>query len=318
MQEKGSYMMGIAEQPLLWCGFLGFLLFMLGLDLFVFQKKAHVPSMREAIAFTLLWVCLAIVFCGGVYGFMGSRAALEFFGAYLIELALSVDNLFVFLTLFTFFGVPHAFRHRALFWGILGAILMRITFILLGIHLVHRFAWLLYAFGALLIYTGIRFVFQNNEQVEVKKNPVFRALERFLPITQGFDSGHFFLKVGRKWMVTPLFVVLVMIETTDIMFALDSIPAVFGVTLNPFIAFSSNAFAILGLRAMYFALAGLMELLRFLNYGLALILVFIGLKMIAGHFYEIPILWTLGVIAGILAVTTIASVLYPHRAHDPS
>lgn len=308
--------MGIAEQPLLWSAFLGFLLFMLGLDLFIFQRKVHAPGMREALAFTLLWVSLALVFCGGVYRFMGSRAALEFFGAYLIELALSVDNLFVFLTLFTFFGVPHAFRHRALFWGILGAIVMRITFILVGIHLVRRFDWLLYVFGVLLIYTGIRFVFQKNEQVDVKKNPVFRALERFLPITKGYDSGHFFLKVGQKWMVTPLFVVIVMIETTDIMFALDSIPAVFGVTLDPFIAFSSNAFAILGLRAMYFALAGLMELLRFLNYGLALILVFIGVKMIAGHFYEIPILWTLGVIGGILAATTIASILYPHRAHE--
>lgn len=308
--------MGIIEQPLLWSAFLGFLLLMLGLDLFVFQRKAHVLGVREALAFTLLWVSLALVFCGGVYRFMGSKAALEFLGAYLIEFALSVDNLFVFLTLFTFFGVPHAFRHRALFWGILGAIVMRITFILVGIHLVRRFDWLLYVFGVLLIYTGIRLVFQKNERVDVKKNPVFRALERFFPITKGYDSGNFFVKVGQKWMVTPLFVVLVMIETTDIMFALDSIPAVFGVTLDPFIAFSSNAFAILGLRAMYFALAGLMELLRFLNYGLALILVFIGVKMIAGHFYEIPILWTLGVIGGILAATTIASVLYPHRPHE--
>lgn len=305
--------MSVGEPLWVWIGFLAFLILMLGLDLLVFQKKAHVISIREALTLSSLWIGLALLFCGGLLRVMGSRYALEFISAYLIEFSLSVDNLFVFLTLFTFFGVPQALRHRVLFWGILGAIVMRLSFILLGIQLVRQFDWLLYLFGAFLIFTGIRFFFQKQESMDVQKNPILRLAQKWLPVAQGYDSGHFFIKTARGWMVTPLFIVLLAIETTDVIFALDSIPAVFGVTLDPFIAFSSNAFAILGLRSLYFALSGLMGLLRFLHYGLALILVFIGVKMILGHFLEVPIFWTLGVIGVILAGTAILSVLLPKK-----
>jgi tellurite resistance protein TerC len=298
-----------------WTGLLAFFIFMLFLDLLVFQKESHTIAFREAIVFSVMWIALAVIFGIIIYYSFGSKLALEYYGAYLVELSLSVDNLFVFILLFSFFNVPQKYRHKVLFWGIIGAFIMRIIFILVGIKLIREFEWVLYIFGLILIYSSIKLITERGKKVSVDKNPVVRIASKFLPVTNNYAEGQFFIRINKKIIFTPLFLTLVVVETTDVMFALDSIPAVFGVTLDPFIAFSSNAFAVLGLRALYFAIANLIELIRFLNYGLSVILFFIGIKMLIGNFVEIPIYITLLVIAFILFVTVLLSLLYPKQEH---
>jgi tellurite resistance protein TerC len=299
-----------------WIFFNLFALGMLLLDLFVFHRSGRVVRSREALAWSALWIGLAIAFAGLVFFWQGRQVALEFVTGYVLELSLSVDNLFLFLVIFRYFSVPEQYQRSVLFWGILGALLMRGVFIFAGVGLIERFHWVLYVFGVLLIYSGIRLGFSGEHHVDPAKNPAVRALRRLLPITNDFHGGRFFV---RNWKgkpglyATPLLIVLAVIETTDLLFAVDSIPAVLAVTLNAFIVYTSNVFAILGLRSMYFAVSGLMKIFRFLHTGLALVLILVGLKMIAADHFRIPTHVTLAVVAGVLAVSVIASVMYPGK-----
>ena len=292
---------------------------MLLLDLFVFQRRGRVIRSREALAWTSLWIALAAIFAALLFFWQGRQVALEFVTGYVLELSLSVDNLFIFLVIFRYFSVPPEHQRPVLFWGILGALLMRGIFIVAGVGLIQRFHWILYLLGALLIYSGIRLAFMGEHQVDPAKNPAVRALRRWMPVTDDFQGGRFFV---RGWKgnpglyATPLLIVLVLIETTDILFAVDSIPAVLAVTLNAFIVYTSNVFAILGLRSMYFAISGLMKVFRFLHNGLALVLILVGLKMIAADYFRVPTVITLGVVAGVLAISVIASIAYPARTSN--
>lgn len=295
--------------PFIWVGLIILILSLLAVDLLVFQKKAHTVELREAIIFTCIWVFVAVLFGVAIIKFAGHKAGLEYFGAYLIEFSLSVDNLFIFILLFTFFDVPHQYRHKVLFWGIIGAIILRFAFIILGIGLVRRFEWLLYVFGVILIYSGYKLFIGKEQTVSVDKNPILKFIRRFFPVFENYSNGQFFMKKDGELFVSPLFVCLLIVETTDVMFAVDSIPAVFGITLDPFIAFSSNAFAVLGLRSVYFAISNLLELIKYLHYGLAVLLIFIGIKMIIGHFLEIPIIFTLGFIGITLFFTVVLSFI---------
>jgi tellurite resistance protein TerC len=299
-----------------WILFNLFALGMLVLDLLVFHRRGQPVRPREALAWSAMWIGLAAAFAGLVFFWQGRQVALEFITGYVLELSLSVDNLFIFLVIFRYFSVPEEQQHRVLVWGILGALLMRGFFILAGVGLIHRFHWILYVFGALLIYSGIRLGFAGEHQIDPATNPAVRALRRFIPVTDDYQGGHFFV---RGWKgnpglyATPLLVVLAVIETTDVLFAVDSIPAVLAVTLNAFIVYTSNVFAILGLRSMYFAVSGLMNVFRFLHHGLALVLVLVGVKMITADRFPVPTLVTLGVVAGVLAVSVVASVMYPGK-----
>jgi len=299
-----------------WILFNLFALGMLVLDLFVFQRRGRVVRSREALAWSAMWIALAMAFAGVIFFWQGRQVALEFVTGYVLELSLSVDNLFIFLVIFRYFAVPEQNQRSVLFWGILGALLMRGVFILAGVGLIERFHWVLYLFGALLIYSGIRLGFSGEHQVDPAKNPAVRALRRLLPVTDDFQGDRFFV---RGWKgnpglyATPLLVVLAVIETTDLLFAVDSIPAVLAVTLNAFIVYTSNVFAILGLRSMYFAVAGLMKAFRFLHTGLALVLVLVGVKMITADRFPVPTPVTLGIVAGVLAVSVIASLVYPGK-----
>ena len=302
-----------------WILFNAFALGMLLLDLFVFQRRGRVIRSREALAWTSLWIALAAIFAALLFFWQGRQVALEFVTGYVLELSLSVDNLFIFLVIFRYFSVPPEHQRPVLFWGILGALLMRGIFIVAGVGLIQRFHWILYLLGALLIYSGIRLAFMGEHQVDPAKNPAVRALRRWMPVTDDFQGGRFFV---RGWKgnpglyATPLLIVLVLIETTDILFAVDSIPAVLAVTLNAFIVYTSNVFAILGLRSMYFAISGLMKVFRFLHTGLALVLILVGLKMIAADYLRVPTVITLGVVAGVLAISVIASIAYPARTSN--
>jgi tellurite resistance protein TerC len=302
-----------------WILFNAFALGMLLLDLFVFQRRGRVIRSREALAWTSLWIALAAIFAALLFFWQGRQVALEFVTGYVLELSLSVDNLFIFLVIFRYFSVPPEHQRPVLFWGILGALLMRGIFIVAGVGLIQRFHWILYLLGALLIYSGIRLAFMGEHQVDPAKNPAVRALRRWMPVTDDFHGGRFFV---RGWKgnpglyATPLLIVLVLIETTDILFAVDSIPAVLAVTLNAFIVYTSNVFAILGLRSMYFAISGLMKVFRFLHNGLALVLILVGLKMIAADYFRVPTVITLGVVAGVLAISVIASIAYPARTSN--
>ncbi|GBC85645.1 Inner membrane protein alx [bacterium HR11] len=306
---------------LVWVAFGAFILLMLALDLGVFHRRAHVVGLREALVWSAVWIALALTFNVGVYVWRGPQAALEFLTGYLIEKSLSVDNIFVFLLLFQYFQVPAQYQHRVLFWGILGALVMRAAFILGGIALIHRFHWVVYIFGAVLIVSGVRMAFQKDKEVHPERNPVLRLLRRFLPVSATYVEGRFFVKQAGRWVATPLLVVLVVVETTDLVFAVDSIPAIFAITLDPFIVYSSNVFAILGLRALYFALAGVMPLFRYLHYGLSAILVFVGVKMLISNVVKIPVVLSLGVVAAVLTVSVVFSLLRPAPAAasaDPS
>src|SRR5947209_2249731 len=292
---------------------------MLVLDLLVFHRKGRVMSSREALGWSALWVLLALAFAAAVFFWQGRQVALEFVTGYVLELSLSIDNLFLFLVIFRYFSVPEQFQRSVLFWGILGALLMRGVFILAGVGLIERFHWVLYFLGALLIYSGIRLGFSGEHHVDPAKNPAVRTLRRLLPVTDDFHGGRFFV---RGWKgnpglyATPLLIVLIVIETTDLLFAVDSIPAVLAVTLTAFIVYTSNVFAILGLRSMYFAVAGLMKVFRFLHTGLALVLVLVGLKMIIADRFPVPTQVTLGIVAGVLAVSITASVMFPEKRKE--
>ncbi|MBF0143941.1 MAG: TerC family protein [Magnetococcales bacterium] len=280
------------------------------LDLGVFHRRAHAVTTREALGWSAVWVACAMAFNAAIVPWMGSEAALQFLTGYLIELSLSVDNLFVFLLLFTQFGVPPAYQHRVLFWGVLGAIVMRIVMITVGGALVAEFHWILYLFGVFLAVTGAKMLLARDEAPSSPADhPVIRWLCRHLPVSDTPHDGRFVIRVEGRRMVTPLFIVLISVEIADVMFAVDSVPAIFAVTTDPFIVVTSNIFAIMGLRSMYFALAGLSQRLRYLKYGLATVLMFIGTKILLAGVYAIPIAVALGVTAGILAVAVIASLV---------
>lgn len=302
-----------------WIFFNLFALGMLVLDLFVFHRRGRVVRSREALAWSAMWIGLAAGFAGLIFFWQGRQIALEFVTGYVLELSLSVDNLFLFLVIFRYFSVPEQHQRSVLFWGILGALLMRGFFILAGVGLIQRFHWVLYLLGALLIYSGIRLGFMGEHQVDPAKNSAVRALRRWIPVTDDYQGGRFFV---RGWKgnpglyATPLLVVLAVIETTDVLFAVDSIPAVLAVTLNAFIVYTSNVFAILGLRSMYFAVSGLMRVFRFLHAGLALVLILVGLKMMAADYVRVPTLVTLGAVAAVLSVSVVASVMYPAKNED--
>ena len=293
-----------------WILFNLFALGMLVLDLRVFHRPGRTATFRAALGWSALYVTLAAAFAALLYFWQGHQVALEFVTGYVLELSLSVDNLFIFLIIFNYFAVPDEHQHRVLFWGVLGALIMRGIFIGAGVGLISRFHWVLYIFGGLLIISGIRLLVMGEHKVDPAKNPLVKALRQFIPVTNEYRGGKFFVRNSRLY-ATPLLVVLLVIETTDVLFAVDSIPAVLAVTLNAFIVYTSNVFAILGLRSMYFAVSGLMKLFRFLHYGLALVLILVGLKMLAADYYRVPIAATLGVVAGVLMVSILTSVALP-------
>ena len=292
-----------------WLIFGAVVLGLLALDLGVFHRKSHEVKIKEALIWSGVWISLALAFNAFVYFTRGSGPALEFLAGYLIEEALSVDNLFVFLLIFSYFRVPSIVQHKVLFWGILGALLMRALFIVAGISLIEKFHWIIYVFGAFLIYTGIRMVTEQGKEIHPERNPVLRLFRRLVPVTETYVEDRFFVMKGARRFATPLFIVLLMVETTDLIFAVDSIPAILAITRDPFIVYTSNVFAILGLRSLFFALAGLMKLFRYLNYGLCFILVFVGLKMLLAELFKIPIVVALGVIIAILGASILVSIL---------
>jgi tellurite resistance protein TerC len=295
-----------------WILFNLFVVAMLALDLGVLSRPSHRASFREALAWSGVWIALAAAF-GVLELFWHGRAqALQFATGYVIELSLSVDNLFVFLVIFRYFKVPDRYQHKVLFWGILGALLMRGIFITTGVGLIHRFNWIIYAFGALLVYSGIKLLRQGETEIHPEKNPVLRLFRRAFPVTKEYVGGQFFTRRDGLY-ATPLFVVLLVVETSDILFAVDSIPAVLAITLNAFIVYTSNVFAILGLRSMYFALAGMMDLFHHLHYGLSVVLIFIGLKMLGSHYVNIPTGWALTIVLLVLGASVLASLLNPQR-----
>lgn len=297
-----------------WVLFNAVLLALLWMDLAVFHRRPHAVSFREAVAWSCFWIALALLFGLGLWGWEGRRPALEFLTAYLIEKSLSVDNLFVFALIFSYFQVAPRHQHRVLFWGILGALVMRAFFILSGIALLERFHWVAYLFGAFLVVTGIRLALERQKRVEPQRNPVVRLFKRFFPVEENFTGDAFFLYRAGRLTATPLFVVLLMVEATDLVFAVDSVPAVIAVTADPFLAYTSNAFAILGLRALYFVLADWMGRFHYLHYGLAAILTFVGVKMLLSDLYHLPIAWTLSVIGLILLGAIALSLRYPPKS----
>jgi tellurite resistance protein TerC len=296
-------------QVMLWVGFIVFIVGMLVLDLKVLQKKDHDIRVKEALLWTLFWIVLSLLFAVGIYFYMGRDYALEFLTGYLIEKALSVDNIFVFILIFTYFDIPPRFQHKILFWGILGAIVMRAAFILAGVAIIQQLHWAIYILGAFLVYIGIKMAFEKEKEIHPEKNPVLRAFNKVYPVDHDYKGGNFFIKKAGKLVATPIFVVLLVIETTDIVFAIDSIPAILSITLHPFIVFTSNIFAILGLRALYFAVSGIMKLFKYLNYGLSLILVFVGVKMLISDFYKIPVSIALSVVGVLLIGSILLSII---------
>lgn len=291
-----------------WIGFNLFVLLMLALDLGVINRTPHVIKVREALIWSAVWVCLALFFNAGVWAVKGDKAAMEFLAGYLIEKSLSVDNIFVFVMIFGAFKVAPKHQHSVLFWGIIGALLMRAAFIAGGITLIKQFHWIIYVFGALLVFTAIKIARHQPDAQELTHNPVLKLFDRFVPTARDYDGEKFFIVRNGRRMATPLFVALVLIETTDVIFAVDSIPAILAVTDDPFIVYTSNIFAILGLRSLYFGLAGVMKLFHYLHYGLAVILAFVGAKMLISDFYKVPIGLSLAVIAGVLAASILFSV----------
>jgi tellurite resistance protein TerC len=298
---------------LFWILFNLFVLAMLALDLVVFHRRAHTIKFREALTWSALWIGLAGVFAVVVYFWHGRGATLEFITGYVIELSLSIDNLFVFLLIFKYFRVDSTHQHKVLFWGILGALVMRAVFILLGVGLIQKFEWIIYLFGALLVYSGIKLFRQQEAEIHPERNPVLKLVRRWMPVTKDYVGNKFFVRQQRCLSATPLLIVLIVVETTDLLFAVDSIPAILGITRDAFIVYTSNVFAILGLRSMYFALAGMMELFHYLHYGLALVLVFVGGKMLVSHYVEIPTELALGVVAVILLISVLVSVVHPQK-----
>ncbi|WP_303922457.1 TerC family protein [Draconibacterium sediminis] len=300
-----------------WAGFLIFVVLMLALDLGVLNRKSHEIKLKEALLWSALWISLALIFNYGIYLYMGKAKAIEFLTGYLIEKSLSMDNLFVFIMVFSYFNIPPKYQHKVLFWGILGALILRAIFIFSGVALINRFHWIIYIFGAFLVFTGLKMAVKQDESIEPDKNPIVRLFKRFFPVTDKMYDGKFFVKLNNaKLVATPLFIVLLVIEFTDLIFAVDSIPAILAISTDTFIVFTSNVFAILGLRALYFALAGMSRMFYFLKYGLAVILVFVGVKMLIADLYKIPISYSLITIAAILFLSVIISVLSVERISD--
>ncbi|MFO1477531.1 MAG: TerC family protein [Verrucomicrobiota bacterium] len=299
----------------LWIGFNAFVLAMLALDLGVFHRKTHVVSLRESLTWTGVWVVLALLFNAGLWHYAGSQAALEFFTGYVIEKSLSVDNVFVFALLFSYFAVPPKYQHKVLFWGILGALAMRAVMIAAGAALIAKFAWIIYVFGAFLILTGIKMIVKREEEIHPERNPVVRLFKKLMPVTPEYRGDKFFVRENGVRLATPLFVVLLLVEFADLIFAVDSIPAIFAVTKDPFIVYTSNVFAILGLRSLYFALAGVMDKFHYLKIGLGVVLSFVGVKMILAHTaWKIDTLVSLGVIVLILTTSVVWSLVKPKTA----
>ncbi|MBV5312816.1 MAG: TerC family protein [Prolixibacteraceae bacterium] len=296
-----------------WILFNAFVLLMLALDLGVFNRKAHEISLKEALTWTFIWVFLALVFNTIIFYWKGQQQALEFFTGYLVEKALSIDNIFVFIMIFSYFQIPTKYQHKVLFWGILGALIMRVIFIFAGVALIEKFHFTIYLFGALLIYTGYKMFYHNNATIEPDKNPLIEVFKKFMPVTPHLHEDKFFVKLNGKRFATPLFLVLILIETTDLIFAVDSIPAILAITQDQFIVYTSNVFAILGLRSLYFALAGVVHRFWLLSYGLAVVLVFVGLKMLLIDVYKIPIEWSLIFIA----TTITGSIMLSLRIRKP-
>ncbi|HKL18040.1 MAG TPA: TerC family protein [Halalkalibaculum sp.] len=303
---------------LLWTLFNIFIIVMLVIDLVVFHGKEHEESIREALIWTGVWITLALIFGIGVYYYMGSQTALDYYTGYLIEKSLSVDNIFVFLLVFSYFQVPAEYQHKVLFWGIFGALVMRFFFIFVGVALLEQFHWIIYVFGGFLVFTGIKLAMEKDKEVHPERNPILKLTRKIIPTTKRYYGSRFFIYRMGKLIATPLFVVLVVIETTDLVFALDSIPAILAITRDEFIVYSSNAFAILGLRALYFAVSGIMRLFHYLHYGLSLILVFVGIKMLLSEFYHIPTPYALGFIAITLIVSVVASIYNPKEEQPVS
>jgi len=302
-------------ETLAWILFNIFVAVMLTLDLGVFHRGSQTLSVKQALAWTAFWIGLAAIFAVLLGSWQGRTAALEFSTGYVIELSLSADNLFIFLLIFRYFKLPQAEQYTVLFWGILGAIFMRAAFIFAGVGLIRHFHWIIYGFGALLVYSGARLLFQRGEQVNPEKNPLVRAFRRFLPVTEEYVDGKFFVR-REQICATPLLLVLIVIETTDLLFAVDSIPAVLSITLNTFVVFTSNIFAILGLRSLFFALASLLDLFEYLHYGISCVLVFVGVKMILSHYHPIRTEISLAVIATILLIAIMSSMLKRRKPGD--
>ena len=303
----------MSSQVLWWIAFGVIVLVLLVLDLKVFHRKSRVITLKESLLWTAFWVALALLFNLGIYLWRGHGPALEFLTCYLIEESLSVDNLFVFLLVFSYFAVAPAYQHKVLFWGIIGAIIMRLAFIEVGVTLLERFDWVFYIFGAFLVVTAIRMAFQRDEKIDPEKNVVLRLFRRFVPVTSSYEEDRFFVKRAGRYIATPLFIVVLVVETTDLVFALDSIPAALAITLDPFIVYTANIFAILGLRSLYFALAGVMRLFHYLRYGLVIVLIFVGVKMLIAAFYKIPTEIALGAVVGVLLISVIASIIWPRN-----
>jgi TerC family integral membrane protein len=298
-----------SDRLLLWIAFNVFVLGMLAVDLGIFHRKAHAVSIKEATTWSVVWIALAMIFNLGIYYTWGQEKALEFLTGYVIEKSLSVDNLFVFLMIFQYFATPAEYQHRVLFWGILGALVLRAIFIATGSALISNFHWMIYVFGAFLVLTGIKMFLQGDEKIEPERNPVVRLFERLVPIVKEYQGQRFFTRRDGKTHATLLMLVLFVVETTDVIFAVDSIPAIFAITQDPFIVYTSNVFAILGLRALYFMLAGVMEMFIYLKVGLSFVLCFVGAKMMMVDLYKIPIGASLGVIAAVLLISIAASCL---------
>jgi tellurite resistance protein TerC len=299
---------------LFWVIFNVFILLLLGLDLFVFHRKEHEVKIKEALLWSAFWVALSLIFNAFIYYWKGPAPALEFLTAYLIEKSLSVDNLFVFILIFNFFKVPLQYQHKILFWGIIGALVLRGIFILVGVALIAKFHFIIYILGAFLVYTGAKMAFtKDDDELHPEQNPFIVWVSQKLPFTKTAVGGKFFTRVDGKLYATPLFLVLIMVESTDVVFAADSIPAILAISKDPFIVYTSNVFALLGLRALYFALAGIMQLFHYLHYGLSLILIFIGTKLLVSEFFEMDMRYALLVVGAILAVSIIASLLFPKK-----
>jgi tellurite resistance protein TerC len=307
----------VATNIWFWIGFVAFVLAMLALDLGVFNRRPHVVHPKEAMTWTAVWVGLALLFAGGLAFFATPQVALTFLTGYLIEESLSIDNIFVIVLIFQYFAVPAQYQHRVLFWGILGALVMRGLFIGLGAALLARFEWIIYIFGALLVITGVRMALKQDEEFDGEQNPVVKAVRRLLPLTDGYRGKHFFSTENGKRYATPLLLVLMLVEATDLIFAIDSIPAIFGITRDPFIVFTSNIFAVMGLRSLFFLLAHVVTKFHLLKYGLAVILTFVGVKMIIESWVHIPILLSLAVVLGVLLASIVASLIWP-KVHQQS
>jgi TerC family integral membrane protein len=305
----------------LWVGFNVFVLLMLAVDLGIFHRHAHEVSIKEAAGWSTVWVVLALLFNYGIYHFIGRQAGLEFLTGYLIEKALSVDNIFVFVLIFAYFQVPSKYQHRVLFWGVIGALLMRGAMIGAGAYLIKQFHWIIYVFGGFLVVTGLRMAMQSEHAINPQSNPVIRLVRRFIAVTNRYHGQNFFVREGGRaapLMATPLFVVLVLVETTDLIFAVDSIPAIFAVTQDPFLVYTSNVFAILGLRSLYFLLAGVIHKFHYLKLGLSLVLALVGAKMLLSDVYKLPIGLSLAIIALVLLLSIIASLVFPKKVEAPS